>query len=140
MNDKIKNSFQTKGFKVGNKLRVGFPRAGSGQKGKWQYFLYTEGKKDETGEWKDIRRYQVWVASPIDDLENGDYVTIKSILSFNEQYVTYNDGRKFMSIICCCDVEKPKPKNREENNFDSKDFDIGNFNVSDEDINFLSNL
>ena len=141
--NKIKSQFSTKGLKVNSFVRVNFPKSGLGKTGKWQYFTYQEGKRDETGEFKKIRDYQIWVANPSDEFVHGLIVKIKSILSVKENFTTYLDGRKFSSIVMLCEVEKPTPKNRNDNaedfaDFNENAFDINNFNISDDDLSFLS--
>lgn len=139
MNSKVVNNVSTIGMKVDKKIRVAFPKMGSGSKGKWQYFIYTESKKDETGDYKKVRQYKIWVANPMDDLADGDYVKIKSILSFYEKFTTYDDGRKFLEINVTCEIAKNEVSRNNEfmgANLNENTFNPEDFNVNIDDLNF----
>ena len=100
--------------------------------------MYNESKKLSNGEYKKIRDYCIWVANPKEDLKNGDYVKIKSILSVSETHLTYKDGRKIFNITMTCEIEDNKPKqNNEQINFDGNpndDFDFDKFNIDPNDF------
>lgn len=98
-----------KGIKVGNLVKVSFPKTGNGQKGMWQFFTYNETvKNQQTGEYNIVGKYMIWVNNPNPNIQHGNFVRINSITSAVITKKEYNGMIQHTSELNC-DVELQAP-------------------------------
>lgn len=97
---------QGKGVFVGAKLKVGFPKIGTTQKGEqWQLFTYKESKKNpQTGDYDELGKYTIWVTNPNQYIKHNDIVTVKNITKILYEK-NFANGKEFLNISVWCEVE-----------------------------------
>ena len=100
-------SQQVYGVSVGGRIKVGFPKSGNKQDGTfWQLFTYEESRKNQqTGEYDKLGRYTIFVNNPIQQLQNGDTVIIKSITKATIEKNIGKDKKEYINVNCWCDIE-----------------------------------
>lgn len=97
---------QGKGVFVGAKLKAGFPKIGTTQKGEqWQLFTYKESKKNpQTGDYDELGKYTIWVTNPNQYIKHNDTVTVKNITKILYEK-NFANGKEFLNISVWCEVE-----------------------------------
>ena len=98
---------QVYGVSVGGKIKVGYPKTGNRKDGTlWQLFTYEESRRNQqTGEYDKLGKYTIFVNNPIQQLQNGDTVIIKSITKTTIEKNIGKDNKEYINVNCWCDIE-----------------------------------
>lgn len=126
-------------IKVGQMVRVAFLKEGSKKNGdKWQQFTTSINKKDkETGAYRTLQSFKVYINNYVEGLQDGDNVKITSITNIDVNEGVYN-GKPYKTIILNCGCEKPSASNENDLDLINNTNDDFQFNPYDT-LGFSSN-